>query len=69
MGVWGFVWKRTRPARHDRPGRATMEVDITTDTIIEGPRDQVAAYAGNPDNAPTWYVDIKSVEWKKPASG
>ena len=42
----------------------TMSVDVITDVIIARPREAVAAYAGNPDNAPRWYVNIKSIEWK-----
>ncbi|MEP6712998.1 MAG: hypothetical protein ABJA37_11300 [Ferruginibacter sp.] len=39
-------------------------VDVLTDIIISIPRNKVSEYAANPDNAPEWYVNIKSVEWK-----
>lgn len=41
-----------------------MTVNVTTETVIDRPRAQVAAFAGNPSNAPRWYVNIKSAEWK-----
>ena len=39
-------------------------VDVVTETAIRRPRDRVAAYAGDPGNAPEWYANIDSVEWR-----
>jgi len=41
-----------------------VSVDVVTNEVIRRPKDEVAAFAANPDNAPAWYVNIKSVEWK-----
>lgn len=43
-----------------------MAVDILTEIVIDRPLAAVAAFAREPENAPTWYVNIKSVEWKTP---
>jgi uncharacterized membrane protein len=41
-------------------------VDVETSIVINRPLAEVSAFAGNPENAPKWYVNIKSVEWKTP---
>jgi uncharacterized membrane protein len=41
-----------------------VPVDVLTDIVIERPHTEVARYAGDPGNAPSWYANIKSVEWK-----
>jgi uncharacterized membrane protein len=41
-----------------------MTVDVTTTIVIERPIAEVAAYAGDPSNAPEWYQRITSAEWQ-----
>lgn len=43
-----------------------MPVDVQTEIVVDRPRDQVAAYAADPTNAPEWYVNIESIDWKTP---
>ena len=43
-----------------------MAVDVVTSVEIDREPAAVSAFAADPDNASTWYVNIKSVEWQTP---
>jgi uncharacterized membrane protein len=53
-----------RGARVKAARLRTVPVDVITEVEIELPRDRVANFAADPDNATKWYANIKSVEWK-----
>lgn len=45
-------------------GVYVVSVDVVTGTVIRRPVAEVAGFAGDPSNAPRWYVNIETVEWE-----
>jgi hypothetical protein len=41
-----------------------MAVDVLTEIDVRRPRDEVSAFAVDPDNATAWYKNIKAVAWE-----
>jgi hypothetical protein len=39
-------------------------VDVVTETVISRPVGEVASFTSDPGNAPLWYQNIESAEWR-----
>jgi len=64
FGAGGHCPTCFRPRRCDV--LRVVAVDVQVETIINRRPGEVAAYAGDATNAPEWYVNIKSVDWRTP---
>src|SRR3954467_4130657 len=43
-----------------------MAVDVVCEREVPRPREEVSAYAADPDHTTEWYANIKAVEWETP---
>ena len=43
-----------------------MHVGVEVEAVLPFPREEVAAHAGDPTNAPEWLANIHSVTWRTP---
>jgi len=43
-----------------------MGVDVCVEAVIGRSPETVAAFAGDPTNAPEWYANIRSIQWRTP---
>lgn len=43
-----------------------MQVDVEVEAVLPFSCEDVAAFAGDPTNAPEWYANISSVSWRTP---
>src|SRR4029077_17108997 len=41
-----------------------VDVDVVTEIEIDRPRERVAEYVADPDNAVEWYSNIDALEWR-----
>jgi uncharacterized membrane protein len=53
-----------RARRHAGRDLIDVLVDVRTETVIDRPRHEVAAFTSDPTNATEWYRNIRSVEWE-----